>query len=160
MINYADIIDYEIYGAKNADNNEIKCEIGNEKSDNIEYTETKYDTDTTTSQIKIHHKLDEICNISNGIATLRDAIFIHDNKLYDEPCWRELTTGRNNKWAMFPYKLNAETDVKRNNKIAIIPEDEFKIANPNTYKYLCENREELNKRDKFGVVCVWANSIT
>ncbi len=32
-------------------------------------------------------KLGDICNIKNGIATLRDKIYIHKERKYEEPCW-------------------------------------------------------------------------
>ena len=38
-------------------------------------------------------KLKTICKIRNGIATLRDKIYIHPTKLYDEPCWKKITNG-------------------------------------------------------------------
>ena len=39
------------------------------------------------------------CKISNGIATLRDKIFIHSEKIYNEPCWKNITNGKNNKFS-------------------------------------------------------------
>ena len=81
--------------------------------------------------------LKEICKITNGIATLRDKIYIHDTKLYDEPCWKLITSGSNNKYIIYPYE---------NSKI--IDEDVFKSNNPLTYNYLLSNKEELAKRDK------------
>ena len=41
--------------------------------------------------------LNDICIIRNGIATLRDKIYIHKNKLYDEPCWKQITNSKDNK---------------------------------------------------------------
>lgn len=81
----------------------------------------------------------ELCLINNGIATLRDSIFIHKNKLFEEPCWKKIYKVSKNKynWIIFPYN---------NNKI--IEESIFKKDNPNTYKYLEENKNELQLRDK------------
>lgn len=75
----------------------------------------------------------------NGIATLRDKIFIHKNKLFDEPCWREIFKVSKNEfnWIIFPY----------NNSSKIINEDEFKNNNPKTYSFLLQNKKELLKRD-------------
>ena len=47
--------------------------------------------------------LNDICIIKNGIATLRDKIYIHNEKLYDEPCWKIITTGKSDKWCIYPY---------------------------------------------------------
>jgi adenine-specific DNA-methyltransferase len=79
----------------------------------------------------------DICKIKNGIATLRDKIFIHNNKLFDEPCWKQITNGSNEKYIIYPY----------NNGI-IIDEENFKLNNPLTYDYLSLNKNELAKRDK------------
>jgi len=79
----------------------------------------------------------KVCNIMNGIATLRDKIFIHETKLYDEPCWKPVAHPAGDRWAIYPY--NAEA--------SIITEDIFKVTNPQTYKYLMENKDELAKRD-------------
>ena len=81
--------------------------------------------------------LKNICKITNGIATLRDNIFIHDNKLFDEPCWKPITNGGTNKYIIYPY-INGK----------IMDENMFKSENPETYSYLEKNKEELNKRDK------------
>ena len=83
-----------------------------------------------------NNTLKKICKIKNGIATLRDKIFIHNEKLYDESCWKEITNGPNIKYIIYPY----------NNGI-IIDENEFKKNNPLTYEYLIKNKEELSKRD-------------
>jgi tRNA1(Val) A37 N6-methylase TrmN6 len=81
--------------------------------------------------------LKDICKISNGIATLRDKIFIHKNKKYSEPCWKPITNGPVISYIIYPYK-----DGK------IIQEDIFKQNNPQTYNYLCSQKEELATRDK------------
>ena len=80
--------------------------------------------------------LGDICKIYNGIATLRDNIFIHPTKLYDEPCWKKVITAKKNKFGIFPY-----------NNGAIIPEDTFKIQNPQTHVFLTQYKDELAKRD-------------
>ena len=83
-------------------------------------------------------KLKDICIIKNGVATLRDKIFIHKTKLFNEPCWKLITNGRIDKWIIFPYNEDG----------SIIEEDVFKTENEQTYNYLLENKEELAKRDK------------
>ena len=80
--------------------------------------------------------LKNICKIRNGIATLRDKIFIKKNMLFNEPCWKPITNGPNINYIIYPYE---------NEKI--IDEDKFKSENPLTYQYLLENKEELSKRD-------------
>jgi hypothetical protein len=82
-------------------------------------------------------KLQTICKIKNGIATLRDKIYIHEQKLYDEPCWKKITNGISEKFIIYPY-----------NEGVIIDEEIFKQDNPLTYKYLLCNKDELSKRDK------------
>lgn len=82
--------------------------------------------------------LKDVCKIKNCIATLRDKIYIHKEKLYnDEPCWKKITNGRNSeKFIIYPY----------NNGI-IIPEIEFKQENPLTYNYLLSNKYLRNFKD-------------
>lgn len=82
--------------------------------------------------------LNDICKMKGGIATLRDKIYIHSDKLYNEPCWQRITNSLEQSWVIFPYDENGK----------IILEDEFKKNNPKTYKYLLSNKEELLKRDK------------
>jgi len=82
--------------------------------------------------------LNDICTIKNGIATLRDKIYIHKYKLHNEPCWKEITNGDKNMWCIYPY----------DNDATILEEDYFKDNNPLTYKYLENNKDELSKRDK------------
>lgn len=90
---------------------------------------------TTNSKAKT---LGDICTIKNGIATLRDKIFIHDTKLFDEPCWEVVTKLDKERWCIFPY----------NEKGKVVEEDAFKIDNPQTYAYLESHKAELAKRDK------------
>ena len=110
----------------------------------IKYTEIdkkEYNIFTINKENKTNQTiktLNDICIIRNGIATLRDKIYIHDNKLYDEPCWEEITNGKDNKWCIYPYDKNTK----------IIEEEEFKTTNPLTYTYLEKHKEELSKRDK------------
>jgi type I restriction-modification system DNA methylase subunit len=54
---------------------------------NILYTDIikNYSLFNTTNNGKL--KIKDICKITNGIATLRDKIYIHDEKLFEEPCW-------------------------------------------------------------------------
>jgi len=84
--------------------------------------------------------LEKHIEISNGVATLRDKIFIHKNKLYDEPCWRKIYKVSRNitNWIICPY----------DNKAKIIDEKTFETENPKTYNFLSENKVELAKRDK------------
>jgi len=83
--------------------------------------------------------LGEVCRIRNGIATLRDKIFIHPTKHFDEPCWKPLTTATSEMWVIHPYENGV-----------IIPEKVFQETNPQTYDYLLSHRQELAKRDKGG----------
>jgi adenine-specific DNA-methyltransferase len=90
------------------------------------------------NNIVVDKKLGDICKIKNGIATLRDKIYIHKKKLYDEHCWQIITNGKEDLYIIYPY----------NDSGKIIDEDVFRIANPQTYKYLETYKEELKKRDK------------
>jgi tRNA1(Val) A37 N6-methylase TrmN6 len=81
--------------------------------------------------------LKSLCKIKNGVATLRDKIFIHSEKLFDEPCWKQITNGATIKYIIYPYDNGA-----------IIKEFQFKIINPLTYEYLLSNKTELANRDK------------
>ena len=85
----------------------------------------------------------DICSIRNGIATLRDKIYIHKTKLFNEPCWKPITSGSNDSWCIFPYTNEPETT-----NIVVIQEDTFKKDNPQTYNYLLTQKDELAKRDK------------
>jgi len=90
---------------------------------------------TTNSDTKV---LSQICNVKNGIATLRDKIFVHAEKKYDEPCWTTITNSYKDMWVIYPYSTEG----------VIMAESTFKQENPLTYAYLEENKEELAKRDK------------
>lgn len=81
--------------------------------------------------------LKTICKVSNGIATLRDKIYIKNEKLYDEPCWKPIYKNNKTLYIIYPYHNGN-----------IIDEDTFKQSNPKTYDYLLENKDELAQRDK------------
>lgn len=103
--------------------------------DNIDKTE--YNIFGRNTKVDGNKTLKDLCKISNGIATLRDKIYIHNERLYDEPCWQIVTDGKTQKHIIYPY-----------NNGKIIPENEFKESNPQTYQYLEKNKAELAKRDK------------
>lgn len=94
-----------------------------------------YSLFNTTSNNKM--KLKDICKIQNGIATLRDKIYIHTEKLYEEPCWTKITNGHIERFIIYPYKEGI-----------IINEEIFSKENPLTYNYLLSQKAELSKRDK------------
>lgn len=91
-------------------------------------------------QIKTDSKqtLRNLCKIRNGLATLRDKIYIHDQKLYDEPCWRPITNAKDIKYIIYPYSKIGK----------VMDEEQFKKVNPQTYEYLLPYKEELGQRDK------------
>jgi len=84
-------------------------------------------------------KLSEICRIKNGVATLCNEVYIHSQKLYEEPCWRKCKTSTGDKWIIYPYE---ETTAK------VVEEEELKRTNPKTYEYLESQRARLSRRDK------------
>jgi len=88
-------------------------------------------------------KLGDICVFSNGIATLADKVFIHNQKLYDECCWIEIFKVSKNeyKWAIFPYKIE-------NGSLRLMNELELKTSCPQTYVYLLQHKKILLNRDK------------
>jgi hypothetical protein len=79
------------------------------------------------------------CELQNGIATLCDRVFLHDAPLFNEPCWVPILKVSKQKVrsAIFPYRNGT-----------ILPEDEFKRDNPQTYAYLETHRTELANRDR------------
>ena len=82
--------------------------------------------------------LGDVCTIKNGIATLRDKIYIHQTKRFDEPCWKEIIASASSQmWVIYPYENGV-----------IIDEETFKRDNPQTYAYLLTQKDELSKRDK------------
>lgn len=115
IVNYENILEpeYNIFGAMNQTNETNK-----------------------TNQTK---QLSEICTIKNGVATLCNEVYIHSQKLYDEPCWRKCKTSGEEKWIIYPYE---ERTAK------VIEEEEFKRTNPNTYEYLESQKTRLSNRDK------------
>lgn len=104
---------------------------------NLKNTQTDDDNCNNNNNNHSINTLKSICKITNGIATLRDKIYIHKHKLYNEPCWHKITNVSEIKYIIYPYE---------NGKI--INECLFKKENPFTYAYLLENKEELAKRDK------------
>ena len=84
-------------------------------------------------------RLADICTIKNGVATLCNEVYIHPQKLYEEPCWRKCKTSTTDKWIIYPYE---ERTAK------VIDEEEFKGANPKTYEYLESEKTRLSNRDK------------
>jgi hypothetical protein len=94
-----------------------------------------YSLFNTTSHTTL--KLHDLCKIKNGIATLRDKIYIHDRPLYDEPCWKKITTGNMERFIIYPYTDGTTME-----------EETFSKENPSTHAYLLSQKEELSKRDK------------
>ena len=121
----------------------------NNTSDTFMYNdEEKRYTDISDNSIFLNKNdtrktLGDYIKTSNGIATLRDKIFIHKTKMYEEPCWREIykVSKDETKWIIFPYVLNDDS------KYVLQEETVFKKNNPETYKHLLNNKEELLKRD-------------
>jgi adenine-specific DNA-methyltransferase len=84
--------------------------------------------------------LGEVATLHNGVATLCDAIFIHDTPLFEEPCWRPIlkVSKQSVRSILYPYADDG----------TILPEAGFKLSNPQTYAYLTRNRERLAARDR------------
>lgn len=120
-ISYKDINqNYSLFNIPNTPNTH-----GNDKN----FVNTNNESNITT--------LKDVCKITNGIATLRDKIYIHNTQFNNEPCWKIVTNGHEDKYIIYPY-FNGK----------IINEKDFKTNNPETYTYLENNKEELQKRDK------------
>ena len=101
--------------------------------------------------------LKDVCDISGGIATLRDGIFIVTSDNIEEykielnsivrlvkisELKNEEDFYNKKYWCIFPYKNGI------NNYKKFRDEDEFKNKFPNTFKYLELHKNELLKRDK------------
>ena len=82
--------------------------------------------------------LKNICKITNGVATLRDNVYIMESDKFGEPCIVSITTGKEDSYIIYPYNEYGK----------IIDEEEFKKENPKTYNYLITYKSELSKRDK------------
>ena len=104
---------------------------------NILYTDIikNYSLFNTTNNDKL--KIKDICKITNGIATLRDKIYIHDEKLFEEPCWKPIINCKTKRFIIYPY-----------NEGIIMDEDTFRKENSLTYNHLLSYKDELSKRDK------------
>lgn len=111
--------------------------------------------------------LGKLCQVRNGFATLKNDVYLfsvvnEDDKYYyftknDRKYKVEKTVCRD---AVKPNILKRESDLpkcmqkliypyeERQGKVTLISEDSFKQNYPHAYKYLCENKEILAKRDK------------
>jgi hypothetical protein len=84
-------------------------------------------------------KIKDLFIVSNGIATLCDKVFVHDQKLYDEPCWKPIYCGNGNyKWIIYPYDEQGKN----------IFENDMMALNPKTFDFLVKNKSLLDNRDK------------
>lgn len=105
-------------------------------------TSTSTSTSTSIQQSPLPQpqppKLGDLCNIYNGIATLRDRVFIHNQPLFNEPCWKRIKTPSQYKSCIYPYDENG----------GILEEQLFKETNPQTYDYLISMKSELQQRDR------------
>lgn len=119
------------------------CILVLDKSEKMSYTKNnsviKYETLQLNSLIN-KDVLSSISTIQNGIATLCDSVFIHDTKLFDEPCWKPILKVSKNRirYIIFPYENSGN----------ILAENIFQELNPNTYSYMYENKKRLENRDR------------
>jgi len=83
--------------------------------------------------------LGKICHITGGIATLRDKIYIHPKKLFDECCWKRIIkiSKKQFLWLIFPYDEN----------LMVYDELYFRTKCPETYNFLSKHKDELMLRD-------------
>lgn len=88
--------------------------------------------------VGVQNTLKHLCKITNGIATLRDKIYVHAARKFDEPCWKKITNGHSIKHIIYPYDGNGK----------LIKEATFHESNPLTYAFLTMHKSELAKRDK------------
>lgn len=111
--------------------------------------------------------LGKLCQIRNGFATLKNDVYLfsmakEDDKYYyfakyDRKYKVEKAVCRD---AVKPNILKRESDLpkcmekliypyeERQGKVVLISEDAFKQKYPYAYRYLCDNKEKLAKRDK------------
>lgn len=111
-----------------------------------EITEPEYNifqgmnkTNKTNKTTNVRKTLSDVCKIKNGVATLCNEVYIHNEKKYDEPCWRRCKTSSGEKWIIYPYDA---TTAK------VKDEEEMKRENPRTYEYLESQKSKLSNRDK------------
>lgn len=114
---------------------DIVCNTNNKEYSIFERNTTD-NKEHVNDEEKKEKTLGDIAIIKNGIATLRDKIYIHEEKKFKEPCWQKVTNSKEIKYIIYPYK---------NGKI--IEETLFERLNPRTFQYLLENKDELDKRD-------------
>ena len=64
---------------------------------------SKYNDSNNENCVNTQTTLKDVCKITNGIATLRDKIYIHNSPLYNEHCWKIVTNGNQDKYIIYPY---------------------------------------------------------
>lgn len=113
--------------------------------------------------------LGKLCQIRNGFATLKNDVYLFsvlredDKYYYFNKCNREYKAEKEVcKTAVKPNILKHESDLPKSmekliypyevceGKIVLIHEDILKQRYPHAYRYLCDNKEILAKRDKGG----------
>jgi hypothetical protein len=138
-----EIIDYG--SEKIFDDADIYCCImvfTKEPKSHIIYNNTRIPYDKIIDSIFIHKgdKIGKRIQTYNGIATLCDKVYIHKNKIFDEPCIKKIFKVSKNeiRYIIYPYSDDG----------IIIPEALFKTQNPRSYAWLLSNKEKLSNRDK------------
>lgn len=108
-------------------------------------------------------KLNTVCKIRGGLATLRDKVFIvtpdSTDDAYAYVDGFKIERAATKKFVKLS-KVKTDADIRESNSICIYPykdtdkgyvryvEGEFKSKFPGTYKYLSHHKEELLKRDR------------
>ena len=104
-------------------------------------------------------KIGDLCTVQNGIATNKDSVYIgkitedynngtvrFNEKIIEKNILKPIIKGSRNDlgsdnlYILFPYEI-------RDGKVEVIKEDKIKELYPLAYKYLKENKKELDKRD-------------
>jgi type I restriction-modification system DNA methylase subunit len=88
----------------------------------------------------------KVIDMKTGLATLADKIFFSDGSGIEsgilKKCVKASTyKGNGESYIIFPYEC-------KNGKYIPLSEEVIKTKYPNCYKYLCDNKEKLMKRDK------------
>jgi len=101
-----------------------------------------------TRKLHFHSNIRDPCpfQVSVGLATNCNQVFLHKKRLFDEPCWRIVFKVSKNieLFGIFPY-----------NDSKLMSEEEFKEQNPQTYQFMLGHKEKLLARDRGNFKSHW-----
>lgn len=140
---------------------ELKNKVNFENLQKTDWSFTDQENENFLTELEKdkHSSVKDFFDVQYGFATLRDKIFIGKITPYDEnlvyfngqllekDLLKKVVKGsrfkgeiNENERILFPYELV-------NNRYVVIEEEKLKIKYPNTYKYLSDNKNDLESRD-------------